>query len=315
MIKRTLGRSSIEVAPFALGGNVFGWTIDETTSFAVLDAFVANGFQLIDTANVYSAWVKGNAGGESEAIIGHWIKARKNRDKVVIATKVGKEMGDGSKGLKKKEILKQVEQSLARLQTDYIDLYQSHDDDSDSALEERFEAYQELIKAGKVKAIGASNYPAAKLEQALKLCQERNLPSYVTLQPHYNLVERAIFEDELQAVCLKYKLGVLPYYSLASGFLSGKYHSKNDLEQSVRGHSAATYLNEKGLKILQTLEQIAQSHQVSVSAISLAWLLTKPCVVAPIASATSVAQLEQNLKATDIKLKEDELKQLDLVSN
>ena len=234
MTKRTLGRSGISIAPLALGGNVFGWTIDEKVSFQVLDAFVDFGFDLVDTANMYSAWVPGHKGGESETIIGNWFTATGKRDKVVLATKVGMPMGDGSKGLKRDYILRSLEDSLKRLQTDHVDLYQSHKDDPETPLEETLSAYDALIKQGKVRAIGASNYDAARLKQALQTSEEKGLPSYVSLQPEYNLYERKGFEEALEPLCVEKGIGVISYYSLASGFLTGKYRSRNDLGQRPR---------------------------------------------------------------------------------
>jgi aryl-alcohol dehydrogenase-like predicted oxidoreductase len=284
MQKRKLGRSGIEVAPLALGGNVFGWTADEQRSFAVLDGFVDAGFNLIDTADVYSVWAPGHKGGESETVIGNWLKQRGGRDKVVIATKVGMQMAPDRKGLAKAYILRSVEDSLKRLQTDYIDLYQSHRDDPEAPMEERFEAYAQLVKQGKVRAIGASNYDAARLKLALETSRKMGAPRYETLQPHYNLCERGLFEGPLQDLCVAEQIGVIGYYSLASGFLSGKYRSEADLGKT-------------------TPAQVA-----------LAWAMSRPAVAAPIVSATSTGQLAEILKAADVKLDAAAIARLDVAS-
>ncbi|MBK1884083.1 aldo/keto reductase [Luteolibacter pohnpeiensis] len=315
MQTRTLGKSNLHVYPLALGGNVFGWTIDQKASFPVLDAFLDLGFNFIDTANMYSTWVPGNRGGESETIIGEWFKTSGKRDKVVLATKVGMEMGDGSQGLKKYYIIQSVEDSLRRLQTDYIDLYQSHKDDESTPLDETLSAYDQLIKQGKVRVIGASNYSAARLKQALEVSSSSGLPSYVSLQPEYNLYDRAVFEDELEHVCLDHGIGVIGYYSLASGFLTGKYRSQDDLGKSARGGSIGQkYLNEKGFRILAALDEVSKAHGVSLAAVSLAWLIQRPAVTAPIASATSVEQLTELAKAATLQLSADEVAKLDQAS-
>jgi aryl-alcohol dehydrogenase-like predicted oxidoreductase len=314
MQKRQLGSSEISVAPLAFGGNVFGWTIDEKTSFALLDAFINFGFNLVDTANVYSTWVPGNKGGESETIIGNWLKATGKRSKIVIATKVGKTMGDGSKGLKRDYILKSVEDSLKRLQTDYIDLYQSHDDDTNVPLEETLYAYDLLIKQGKVRAIGASNYGAKRLAEALAVSGSKSYPAYISLQPQYNLYDRAGFEEELELLCLEQNLGVISYYSLASGFLTGKYRSKDDLAKSVRGAGISKYLNERGFHILTALDEVAAKHHTVPAVISLAWLMHRKSITAPIASATSVEQLSELVKAADVTLSENDIRILDEAS-
>lgn len=313
MEKRRLGRSELEIAPFTLGGNVFGWTIDEKTSFEVLDAFVDAGFNFIDTADSYSTWAPGNKGGESETIIGKWMKARKNRDQVLIATKVGSDMGQG-KTLKKKYILEEVEASLRRLQVEQIDLYQSHWDDLSTAVEETLEAYQQLIKQGKVKAIGASNFSKDRLQQALKASEERGLPRYQTFQPRYNLYDRQEFEKEYEEICLREKLGVIPYYGLAMGFLSGKYRSADDLSQSARGKGVQNYLTPRGMKILDALDTVAKRYDSTPATIALAWLIARPAITAPIASATSVQQLKQLTKAATISLDEESIKTLDAAS-
>jgi aryl-alcohol dehydrogenase-like predicted oxidoreductase len=302
MKKRKLGKSGLAVAPLAFGGNVFGWTADESTSFALLDAFVAAGFNLIDTADVYSRWVKGHSGGESETIIGNWLKRSSKRAKVVIATKVGKEMGPNSKGLSKTYILQAVEDSLRRLRTDFIDLYQSHDDDPQTPLAETLEAYDQLIKQGKIRAIGASNYSAQRLAESLKVSEQTGYPRYECLQPLFNLYDRADYEKEFEPLCKKEELGVISYFSLASGFLTGKYRSENDLSKSPRGDMVKKYLNERGLRIIEALETVAQQYHLTPAKVALAWLISHPSVTAPIASATNLEQLNELIEATTIEL-------------
>jgi aryl-alcohol dehydrogenase-like predicted oxidoreductase len=314
MQMRKLGRSDIEVAPLALGGNVFGWTADEARSFAVLDGFIDAGFNLVDTADVYSVWAPGHTGGESETVIGNWLKKRGGRDKVVIATKVGMQMAPDRKGLAKDYILRSVEDSLKRLQTDYIDLYQSHRDDPDAPMEERFEAYAQLVKAGKVRIIGASNYDAARLKQALETSRKLGAPRYETLQPHYNLCERGLFEGPLQDLCVKEQIGVIGYYSLASGFLSGKYRAESDLGQSVRGGGVKKYLNPRGFGILKALDEVAAGLRATPAQVALAWTMARPAVAAPIVSATSTQQLTEILKAADLKLDAAATARLDAAS-
>ncbi|RNI27469.1 aldo/keto reductase [Rufibacter immobilis] len=314
MKKHTLGKSGIEVAPLAFGGNVFGWTIDEKTSFQLLDAFTDAGFNLIDTADGYSVWVPGNTGGESETIIGNWLKSRGNRDQVVIATKVGWEIGPNQKGLKKDYIMSRVEESLRRLQTDYIDLYQSHVDDASTPFEETLEAYDQLIKAGKVRAIGASNISASRLKQALETSQQHQLPTYQSLQPEYNLYSRQDFEKELEPLCLEEGIGVICYYSLASGFLTGKYRSEDDLNKSQRGGGVKRFLNERGYRILSALDLVAAKHNANPAQVSLAWLMARPSITAPIASATSLAQLEDLTKAAHLELSQEDIAALDEAS-
>lgn len=314
MHKRQLGKTGIEVAPLCFGGNVFGWTIDEKTSFKILDSFVESGFNFIDTADVYSRWVPGNKGGESETIIGNWMKERKSRDKVVIATKVGMELAPDKKGLKAAYIKQAVEDSLMRLKTDYIDLYQSHADDMETPLEETLAAYNQLVKEGKVRAIGASNFSAERLKQSLHISEKENYPAYVTLQPKYNLHDREGFEKELEPLCLNKEVGVIPYYSLASGFLTGKYRSKDDVKKSARGEKALSYLDERGLKILSALDDISIAHQVKPATIALAWLMQRKAITAPIASATSIEQLKDLTKAAEIKLATVEVEKLDFES-
>jgi aryl-alcohol dehydrogenase-like predicted oxidoreductase len=312
--KRKLGNSGLEVAPLAFGGNVFGWTVDEPTSFQLLDAFIASGFNLVDTADVYSKWVAGNKGGESETILGKWLKQRGNRDQVIVATKVGKEMGPGLKGLSKAYILRAVEDSLRRLQTDYIDLYQSHDDDPETPFEETLDTYAQLIRQGKVRAIGASNYSAKRLDQALQVSQQHGYPSYQTLQPEYNLYARAGYEAEFEPLCKKRGLGVISYFSLASGFLTGKYRSEKDLSKSARGQGMKNYLNERGLRILEALDDVAERHESTPAAVALAWLIARPSVTAPIASATSLQQLNDLIEATRLQLDESAVELLNRAS-
>ena len=314
MDMRKLGRSGISIAPLMLGGNVFGWTADQDKSFAILDAFVAGGFNAIDTANVYSRWVPGHTGGESEAVIGDWLKARGGRDKVVIATKLGMDMGDDNKGLSAAYMVKAVEESLKRLQTDYIDLYQSHSDDTNTPLAETLEAYAKLIKAGKVRAIGASNYSAERLAEALKVSKDADLPRYETLQPLYNLTDRAGFEGALQDLCVKEDVSVVPFYGLASGFLTGKYRSEADFGKSPRGRGMARYLNDRGHKILDALDTVASAHKTTAAKVALAWLMAQPSIAAPIASATSVEQLHDIMGAASLKLSAGDLTALNEAS-
>ncbi len=314
MKKHKLGNSGLEIAPLVFGGNVLGWTADEAMSFQLLDAFVAAGFNCIDTADSYSRFVPGHVGGESETVIGNWLKRSGKRKQVIIASKVGMEMGPDKKGLAKAYILRAVEDSLRRLQTDYIDLYQSHTDDTAAPLEERLEAYAQLVKQGKVRAIGASNYGAQRLGEALRISQEHGYPRYQTLQPHYNLCERADFEKNLQPFCLKHGLAVIPYFSLASGFLTGKYRSEVDLKKSPRGRLVKKYLNERGLKILSALDAVAQKHTATPTQVSLAWLLARPSITAPIASATSLEQLHDLIAATKLQLDPASIEQLDRAS-
>ena len=300
--KRKLGNSGLGVAPLIFGGNVFGWTVDQARGSELLDRFVNAGFNMIDTADVYSNWIPGNHGGESESIIGNWLKQSGKRDRVLIATKSGLDMGNGRKGLSRKHILRSADESLARLQTDYIDLYQSHTEDTETPLQETLEAYADLIKAGKVRAIGASNFKTDTLRAALEISREKSLPRYESLQPFYNLYDRAQFEGELEAVCRESQLGVIPYFSLASGFLTGKYRSEQDTVSRSRGSRVQKYLNPRGLRILDALDEIANQYNATPAQISLAWLLAKPVITAPIASATSVEQLDELLNATRLKL-------------
>ena len=314
MQQRPLGKSSLSVAPLAFGGNVFGWSADETRSFELLDAFVDTGFNLIDTADVYSAWVPGNHGGDSETIIGKWFKRSGKRDRVVIATKVAK--WDKQPGLAPINITQAVEGSLKRLQTDHIDLYQAHEDDASVPLEETLDAFSRLIEEGKVRVIGASNYSADRLAEALKVSRENNLPRYETLQPDYNLIDRADYERDLEPLIRKENLGVINYYSLASGFLSGKYRSENDLaKSSARGGAVKKYLNPRGMKILTALDDVASSHHAKPAQVALAWLMARPGITAPIASATSVEQLHELVGAAKLELSSDEIAQLTAASD
>jgi len=314
MDKRQLGNTDIRVAPLMFGGNVFGWTLDERRSFEILDAFVAAGFEFIDTADVYSRFIPGNRGGESETVLGNWMKARGNRDRIVLATKAGMDMGEGRKGLSKAWLQRAVEDSLRRLQTDYIDLYQAHMDDAETPLEETLDAFAGLIRQGKVRAIGASNYGAARLSEALATSDRLGLPRYQSLQPLYNLIDRAAYEAELEAVCAREQLGVLPYFALASGFLTGKYRSAADLAGSSRGDFVKHHLNERGLRILGALDRVAADYSATPARVALAWLIARPTVTAPIASATSLAQLDELVKATALKLDGQALALLDQAS-
>ena len=314
MQKRKLGRSGLEVSALAFGGNVFGWTIDEATSMRLLDRFVDEGFNFIDTADMYSKWVPGNKGGESETIIGKWLKKSGKRDKVVIATKVGMEMGPRKKGLAPAYIKSSVEDSLKRLQTDYIDLYQSHTDDAATPLADTLGAYDNLVKAGKVRVIGASNYSAERFDEALAVSRKNHLPRYESMQPNYNLYDRADFEAKLQDVCVKNDVGVISYFSLASGFLTGKYRSEADLGKSARGQGMKKYLNDRGLRILGALDGVAKETSSTPARVALAWLMAQPGIAAPIASATSLPQLEDLFASTRLKLDAAQLKRLDEAS-
>jgi len=312
--KRKLGDSGIAIPPLMFGGNVFGWTVDEAASFKLLDALTEAGFNAIDTADVYSAWAPGHRGGESETVIGNWLKRRGGRDKVVIATKVGMQMGSGDKGLSKAWITRAADDSLRRLQTDYIDLYQAHRDDEETPLEETLQAFAGLLAQGKVRAIGASNYTAPRLKEALQTSKRLGLPRYESLQPHYNLMERALFEPELQPLCLAEGLGVIPYYALAAGFLTGKYRSEADLGKSPRGAGAGKYLNERGLRVLAILDEVAARHAATPAQVALAWLIARPGVTAPIASATSVEQLHDLVKSVQLKLDRQDIEAIDRAS-
>jgi aryl-alcohol dehydrogenase-like predicted oxidoreductase len=313
---RPLGRSALQVSPLCLGGNVFGWTADERTSFAILDAWVEAGFNFIDTADVYSKWAPGHKGGESETVIGRWLKqGGGRREKVVIATKVGFELGEGKAGLSRQWIGQAVDDSLRRLQVDCIDLYQAHTDDEKTPLEETLEAFAHLIKAGKVRAIGASNYSAPRLAEALATSKRLGLPRYESLQPLYNLYDRAVFERELQPLCVNEEVGVMNFYSLAAGFLSGKYRQPEDAAQSPRGANVVKkYLNERGLAVVEALDQAAQRTGSTPARVAIAWVMAQPAITAPIASATSLAQLDELLQASRLVLDRETLALLDRAS-
>ena len=311
MEKRSLGRSGIQAAPFALGTNVFGWTTKEPVAFDILDEFTRSGFSLIDTADVYSTWGPGNKGGESESIIGQWIKKRKNRKDIVICTKVGKPMGPGKTGLSAKYIREALDDSLTRLQTDYIDLYQSHDDDPHTPMEETLGVYTELIREGKIRAIGASNFSADRLAASLEISKANGYARYETIQPAYNLYDRSI-EKDLQPLCVREEIGILSYYGLASGFLTGKYRGPEDLGKSVRGKGIQKYLDARGMKILSALDEISKKYKSAPATIALAWLMTRPAVVAPIASATNVQQLDDLLNSVKIALDKESIQILSL---
>jgi aryl-alcohol dehydrogenase-like predicted oxidoreductase len=312
---RKLGRSGLLVSPLAFGGNVFGWTVDEATSFSLLDAWLDAGCNFIDTADVYSIWAPGHMGGESETIIGKWLQRSGRRDQVVLATKLGKPMGPDRKGLSPAYIRSAVEDSLRRLQTDRIDLYQSHDDDADTPLEDTLAAFGELIQAGKVRAIGASNYSAPRLAQALKISAELGLPRYESLQPLYNLIDRAPYEDALQDVCVTNEVGVINFYGLAAGFLTGKYRTADDAAKSARGkNTVARYLNERGLRVLAALDTVSARLGAKPGQVALAWQMARPGITAPIASATSLAQLGELVTAIHLKLTAEDTALLDSAS-
>ncbi|OZI59764.1 aldo/keto reductase [Bordetella genomosp. 11] len=315
MQQRQLGRSGLSVPPLAFGGNVFGWTVGEADAFSLLDAMVDAGLNFIDTADVYSRWAPGNRGGESEVIIGKWLAKSGKRDKVIIATKVGMEMGPKAKGLSPGYIARAVEDSLARLQTDYIDLYQSHRDDPDTPLTDTLAAYGKLREQGKIRAIGASNYTPARLSEALILSERNGLPRYESIQPEYNLYAREPYESGLQAVVVAQGLGTINYYALASGFLSGKYRTAADAAKSVRGKKIVeTYLNDRGLRILAALDRAAQATGATPAQVALAWTIAQPGITAPIASATSLAQLDDLVKAAYLTLPPDLMRELDEAS-
>ena len=314
MDRRKLGSTGFDIAPLAFGGNVFGWTADEATSFRLLDAFVAAGFNLIDTADSYSRWAPGHRGGESEAIIGRWIAQRGRHDDVVIATKVGSDMGLGYKCLRADYILQAAEDSLRRLNVDCIDLYQSHWDDDKTPFDETLEAYARLMQQGKVRAVGASNLTAERLAQALAASRRLGYPAYQTLQPHYNLYERASFEGPLEDLCVREHIGVITYFSLGAGFLTGKYRSEADFARSPRGAGMQKFMNPRGMRILAALEAVAQRCHATMAQVALAWLMRRPSVTAPIASATSVAQLDELMAAARLILDSDAIRALDEAS-
>jgi len=313
MEKRILGKTDLNIAPIVFGGNVFGWTIDEQKSFEILDHFVESGFNFIDTADVYSRWAPGNKGGESETIIGNWLKKQNKRHDIIIATKVGSDMGQG-KSLRKDYIINEVEHSLSRLQTDYIDLYFSHYDDENTPVEETLSAYETLIKAGKIRWIGASNFSADRLKESLVYATQNSLPRYEVYQPGYNLYDRENFEQEHEKICLDFGLGVVTYYSLASGFLTGKYRSEDDLNKSQRGGGIKKFLNERGFKILAALDEVAEKHHVEPASVALAWLIYHPSITAPIASVTDLSQLKSFTDAANLKLSAEDISLLDKAS-
>jgi aryl-alcohol dehydrogenase-like predicted oxidoreductase len=314
---RPLGRTGFAIAPLVLGTNVFGWTVDERTAFAVLDAFVDAGFDAIDTADSYSRWAPGNQGGESESVIGRWLaRGRTKRDRVHVLTKVGSVMPgtDGKKTLAKAWIRRAVDDSLRRLRVDVIDLYQAHWPDTETPIDETLSAFAELLDAGKVRAIGASNLDATQLADALRVADERGLPRYATLQPRYNLYDRGEYEGPLRDLCIREGLGVITYYGLASGFLSGKYRSEADLAKSARGTAVARYLDARGRRILSALDEVGARHEAPPAEVALAWLMQREGVTAPIASATSVEQLRSLLHAAELQLTADDVAALDAAS-
>jgi aryl-alcohol dehydrogenase-like predicted oxidoreductase len=311
---RALGKSGLMVSPLCFGGNVLGWTADEPTSIKLLDAMLASGVNFVDTADSYSAWVARHQGGESESVLGRWLKSRGNRERVILATKVGSDMGGGKMGLSKPYILREVEDSLRRLQTDYIDLYQTHRPDIGTPEEETLSAYAELVKQGKVRAIGTSNYNAAQLTNALAISRQYEWPRYESLQPNYNLYDRANYEGELEPICVKEGIGVIPYFALAAGFLTGKYRSEADLAQRARGMFVKKYLTERGFGILAALDEVAKECGGTPAQVALAWLLARPSITAPIVSATSVEQWNEIVGAAELKLDASAIERLNAVS-
>ncbi|MGX5840230.1 aldo/keto reductase [Mesorhizobium sp. ArgA1] len=314
MQKRRPGQTDLSIAPLVLGGNVFGWTADEKTSFDLLDRFAGAGLNAIDTADSYSRWVPGNKGGESETIIGKWMKNRGNRDKIVVVTKVGSDMGQGKKDLSAAHIERAVDASLKRLQTDFIDLYLSHWPDPTTPYEETLGAYQKLLAAGKVRHIGASNLDAGQLRAALDVASLRGLPRYAVLQPEYNLYDRSSFDGPLHDLCLAEDIGVITYFALAKGFLSGKYRSEADLSKSERGGGVKGYLNARGMRILAALDAVAARHSASQAEVALAWVMAQPGITAPIASATTLDQVDSLVRAASLKLSAEDLAALDKAS-
>lgn len=315
MKKRKLGNTQFQVAPITFGGNVFGWTIDEKKSFEILDAFVGEGFNFIDTADSYSWWVDGNKGGESEAIIGNWLKSRKKREHIIISTKTGSQTKEHPENISKEHILRNVDESLKRLNTDYIDLYQTHFDDHKTPVEETLSAYETLLKAGKIRAIGVSNMSPERIKASMEAAERDGLPKYQTLQPLYNLVEREAYEKELRDLAQHYNFGVISYYSLASGFLTGKYQNQNDLDKSVRGQGVKKYMNDHDFSIVKKLREIAGKYNSSPATVSLAWLLNRPTITAPIVSATSRDQLKSITAAPYLNLDTWDINELNRVSS
>jgi aryl-alcohol dehydrogenase-like predicted oxidoreductase len=315
MSLRPLGRSGLQVSPLTFGGNVFGWTVDEATSFSLLDTWLDAGMNFVDTADVYSRWVPGHSGGESETIIGKWLKKSGRRNQLVLATKVGKPMADDKVGLRPAYIRQAVDASLKRLQTDHIDLYQSHDDDPSVPLEDVLGTFGDLIKEGKVRAIGASNFTAARLKEALDVSDRHGLARYESLQPLYNLYDRKVFEEALGPLCLERNVGVINFYALAAGFLTGKYRTEADAAKSARGpKTTSTYLNPRGLRILAELDEVAERYEVTPGQIALAWQIARPGITAPIASATSLQQLKELVDAAQLELDAEAIEQLDQAS-
>jgi len=316
MIKRALGRSGLQIPPLTFGGNVFGWTVDEAGTYSLLDALVDAGLNFIDTADVYSRWVPGNQGGESETLIGKWLKRSGKRDRVLIATKVGMEMGPDAKGLAPAYIRRALEASLARLQTDYIDLYQSHQDDPDTPLTDTLAEYAKHIESGKVRAIGASNYTAVRLSEALIASERHSLPRYESIQPEYNLYRREPFESGLQSLVKTQQMGTINYFALASGFLSGKYRSPADADKSPRGRKIVeTYLDDRGYRILKALDEVCEEAGCTPAQAALAWQIAQPGITSPIVSATSLAQLDELVKAASLTLTHDQLAKLSQASD
>lgn len=311
---RPLGRTDLSIVPIVFGGNVFGWTLDEKQSFEILDKFVDLGFNAIDTADIYSRWAPDNEGGESETIIGKWIKSRGKRQDITLITKVGGDMGQDNKGLSRDHILRSVDESLQRLQTDYLDLYLTHFDDENTPIEETLAAYQKAMEAGKVRWIGASNLSPDRLQRSLEISEQNNLPRYEVFQPEYNLYDRQGYEERLAGICQQHELGVITYYALASGFLTGKYRTANDLGKSVRGGKVENYMDERGRNILRGLDEVADRHKVSQAAVALAWQILSPRVSAPIASATRMPHLEAFEQAIHLELTEEDIVLLDNVS-
>jgi len=309
--KRQVGRSPLAIPPLVIGGNVFGWTADEPTSFAILDACFDAGFNTIDTADIYSVFVPGNKGGESETVIGKWLQRSGKREQAIIMTKVGMQMAPGKTGLSRKHILASVEDSLRRLQTDYIDVYFAHQDDPETPLGETLSTFAQLIEQGKVRTLGASNYTGSRLRQALDISRQLGIARFEIVQPHYNLYDRASYESDLEALCRQEQLGVTPYFALASGFLTGKYRSPADFNKSPRGARMTSFMNERGLRILDALDAIAMRYGATPAQVALAWLMARPGITAPIASATSVAQALEITAAASLTLEEDAIRTLD----
>lgn len=306
-----LGRTGEEIAPLVFGGNVFGWTADEATSFRLLDAFFDRGFNAVDTANIYTRFIPGNEGGESETVIGNWLADRKRRNEMFLITKAGGDMGDGRKGLSADQIVARCEESLRRLRTDRIDLYFSHFPDPDTPIEETLEGHHRLVEAGKVRFVGGSNYDAAGLKAALEAGTAEGRASYDVLQPHYNLMTRDQYEGPLEDLCLDHDLGVIPYFALAMGFLTGKYRSPADLDKSPRGRRMKDWFTDRNMALLDAMQATAKAHDATMAQVALAWLMARPSVTAPIASATKMEQLEDIMGAAELRLSAEEVNKLD----